>query len=84
MARDLFNRYIFGSWIQYAAMGAYRAQIDDCWRRSHLSDGRALPRRTFYNYRRAEEELFNNEIKCDSKTFEYYIDDSDDGKTASV
>ena len=26
---------------------------------------------------RPVEELFNVEIKCDSKTYEYYIDDSD-------
>lgn len=77
MARDLFNRYL---WLvdtirRYGRIS--RAELDECWRRSPFSQGEALPRRTFYNYRQAVEELFNVEIKCDSKTYEYYIDDSD-------
>lgn len=43
-----------------------------------LLRGRALPRRTFYSYRQAIEELFNISIECDNRTFDYYIADSDE------
>ena len=36
-----------------------------------------LPRRTFYNYRQAIEDLFDINIQCDQSTFEYYIADED-------
>lgn len=78
MARDLLNRYI---WLvdtirRYGRIT--RRQLDECWRRSAFSGGeRGMPRRTFYNYRMAAEELFNVEIKCDPATFEYYIDDKE-------
>ena len=74
MARDLFNRYI---WLvdtirRYGRIT--RQEIDECWRRSRFSDGSSrLPRRTFYNYRQAVEELFSINIECDPSTFEYYI-----------
>lgn len=55
-----------------------RADLDAKWRLSRFSGrGEALPRRTFYNYRQAIEELFNITIECDTSTFEYYIADSD-------
>ena len=43
-----------------------------------------MPRRTFYNYRQAVEELFNIEIKCDSATFDYYISDIGDRHNEGV
>mgnify|MGYP001028721854 FL=1 len=85
MSGKLVNRYI---WLvdtirRYGRIT--RPQIDNCWMRSQLSDGRPMPRRSFANYRRGAEEMFNIEIKCDPSTFEYYIeDDGDDGKTARV
>lgn len=55
-----------------------RSELDAKWRRSQFSDnGEGLPRRTFYNYRQAIEELFNIYIDCDSSTFEYYIANND-------
>ena len=78
MARDLFNRYI---WLvdtirRYGRIT--RQEIDECWRRSRFSDGSSrLPRRTFYNYRQAVEELFSINIECDPSTFEYYISEDD-------
>ena len=43
-----------------------RADLDAKWRLSRFSGrGEALPRRTFYNYRQAIEELFNITIECD-------------------
>ena len=49
----------------------------ELWMQSPYSDSAALPRRTFYNYRNAIEELFNINIECNSATYEYYIDSGD-------
>lgn len=73
MGRDLFSRYI---WIvdtikRYGRIT--RKELNEKWVRSSVSDGERLPRRTFYNYRNAIEELFNINIECDTKTYEYYI-----------
>ena len=59
MARNLLGRYI---WLvdtikRYGSIT--RKQIDEAWKRSIYSEGDPLPRRTFYNYRMAIEELFN-------------------------
>ena len=59
MARNLLSRYI---WLvdtirRYGSIT--RRQLDEAWVRSVYSDGEPLPRRTFYNYRAAIEELFN-------------------------
>ena len=55
-----------------------RAELDAKWRLSQFSDGGAgLPRRTFYSYRQAIQELFNIVIECDSSTFEYSIAEND-------
>ena len=78
MAKDLLNRYV---WLvdtirRYGRIT--RRELDDCWRRSRFSNGEAvLPRRTFYNYRQAVEDLFDINIQCDQSTFEYYIADGD-------
>jgi hypothetical protein len=60
-----------------------RSELDECWMRSEFSEGEKLPRRTFYNYRAAVEELFSINIECDPSTFEYYIA-SDDAHSESV
>ncbi len=77
MARDLFSRYI---WIidtikRYGRIT--RKGLNEKWTRSSVSDGETLPRRTFYNYRNAIEELFNINIECDTSTYEYYIAEND-------
>lgn len=84
MARDLFNRYI---WLvdtirRYGRIT--RSELDECWRRSSFSNGTTLPRRTFYNYREAAENMFKVEIKCDPATFEYYIEGEDDRHKGGV
>lgn len=83
MARNLFNRYL---WIidtirRHHALT--RQQINEFWKRSPVGDGEDIPRRTFYNYRQAIEELFGIRIECNQSTFEYYIDEDDapDGQT---
>lgn len=77
MSKDLFSRYI---WIvdtikRYGRIT--REELNERWRRSTFSNGEELPRRTFYNYRQAIEDLFKINIECDPATFEYYIDDGD-------
>lgn len=76
MAHDLFNRYIWLADTLRRFGRITRAELDECWRQSPFSDGQPLPRRTFHNYREATERMFNIAIKCDPRTFEYYIDDS--------
>lgn len=80
MARELLTRYV---WIvdtltRYGRLS--KKEIDERWARSHLSDGESgIPRRTFYNYRQAIEEIFSLSIKCDERTYEYYIEGEGDG-----
>lgn len=76
MARNLLSRYI---WLvdtirRYGHIT--RRQLDEAWRRSPYSEGDPLPRRTFYNYRQAIEELFNITIGYNATDNTYYIDDA--------
>lgn len=77
MSKDLFNRYI---WLvdtikRYGHIT--REELNVRWKKSPFSNGESLPRRTFYNYRMAIEELFKINIECNTSTFEYYIDEGD-------
>ncbi len=77
MSKDLFNRYI---WLvdtikRYGHIT--REELNDRWKKSPFSNGEPLPRRTFYNYRMAIEELFKINIECNPSTFEYYIEEGD-------
>lgn len=80
MARDLFSRYV---WIidtitRYGRIT--RARLNELWLRSHLSDGRPIPERTFFHYRRAIEENFHIDIHCDGSGH-YYIDQPQEGRS---
>ncbi|MCM1347995.1 MAG: WYL domain-containing protein [Firmicutes bacterium] len=84
MSKNLFNRYI---WIidTIRRHGSItREELNRLWMRSSVSDGQPLPRRTFYNYRNAIEELFKINIECNSSTFEYFIDEGGDEHAESV
>lgn len=77
MPKNLFSRYI---WVidtirRYGRIT--REELNELWVKSQFSNGEPLPRRTFYNYRNAIDELFKISIECDTTTFEYYIDDED-------
>ncbi len=80
MAKNLLNRYI---WLvdTISRHGRItRRDLDECWERSPYSSGeKGIPRRTFYNYRLAVEELFSITIACDPATYEYYISDDEGG-----
>lgn len=73
MAKEQYSRYV---WLidtikRYGAIS--RHQLDECWVKSRFSKGEPLPRRTFYNYRRAIEEIFKLTIEFDSRTNSYSI-----------
>ena len=73
MARDIISRFI---WIvdtlqRYGKLS--RAQLNDLWMRSSLSDGKPIPERTFHYYRRAIERNFHIGICCNSRG-EYYVE----------
>lgn len=83
MARDLISRYI---WIvdtltRYERLT--RSQLDRLWQRSPHSGGNPLPERTFFNYRRAIEEIFHIDIACDSSGH-YYIDRDNSRQSRAV
>ena len=73
MARSLIEKYI---WI-IDTLTKYRRltkeELLKLWRKSEISEGEPLPDRTFYHYRRAIEEVFKIQIKCDSRG-QYYVD----------
>lgn len=73
MPRDLISRYI---WIidtltRYGRLT--RNDLNRLWMRSPLGDGNPIPERSFYHYRRAIEENFHVEIRCNTRG-EYYIE----------
>ena len=74
MPSDLISRYLWLVDTIRTYERITREDIDRLWRRSALSDGRSMPRRTFLNYRTAAEKLFNITIACDPSTYEYYIE----------
>lgn len=49
-------------------------ELNRQWVMSSYSGGDPLPRRTFFNYRNAIEEMFDINIQCNRSTVEYYID----------
>ncbi|MCH5326423.1 MAG: WYL domain-containing protein [Duncaniella sp.] len=73
MARNLLGRYV---WIidtirRHGIIS--RDKLEQLWLRSSVSDGIPLPRRTFYNYRAAIEDLFNITIEYDRLSYGYYL-----------
>ena len=77
MAKDIIARYI---WIidtltKYGRLT--REELDELWLKSSITDGKRIPRRTFFYYRRGIEENFHIEISCNSRG-EYFIEKSDD------
>ncbi|MDE6485615.1 MAG: WYL domain-containing protein [Duncaniella sp.] len=73
MSRNLLGRYIWliDTIVRYGSIT--RERLNELWMRSRFSDGSPLPRRTFYTYRQAIEELFNVTIECNPATYEYSI-----------
>lgn len=77
MTSELINRYI---WIvdTIRRFGSITSrQLNSQWAKSSFSQGEPLPRRTFYNYRAAIEELFNINIVYNSSDHTYSIEELD-------
>ncbi|MDE6490191.1 MAG: WYL domain-containing protein [Muribaculaceae bacterium] len=77
MAHDLLSRYIWLIDTIRSYKRITRDELNSRWRRSRFSAGDDLPRRTFYNYRQAIEDLFQINIGYDPRTFEYFIEADD-------
>lgn len=84
MSRNLLSRYVWLIDTIRRHGSIRREELSDLWRRSPVSDGEPLPRRTFYNYRTAIAEVFKINIECNPATFEYYIDDGGGAHQHSV
>lgn len=83
MPRNLLSRYIWLVDTIRRHHAITRQQLNELWAKSTLGNGEPLPRRTFYNYRNAIEELFGIRIEWDPATYEYYIasDSDENGNT---
>ncbi len=77
MSRNLFSRYIWLIDTIRRHGSLTRDELNTLWKKTDFSNGENLPRRTFYNYRNAIEELFKVNIDCNPATFEYFINDGD-------
>lgn len=78
MSVSLVNKYIWLVNTIQAHGRITRERINELWCKSNLSNGTAIPRRTFINYRRGAEEFFNITIGYDASTFEYFIGSNSD------
>lgn len=78
MAKDLLDRYLW--LIETIRRHKYvsRRKLDELWKRSALSGGESLCRRTLYNYRNAISQVFRINIQCDPSTHEYYIEEEEE------
>ena len=66
MTKDLFDKYI---WLVDTIHRAGRITLDginDRWLRSKFSEGDRIPLRTFHNWRKAIEQVFDIIIECDT------------------
>ena len=84
MAKNYFNRYIWLiDLIQRSGYISFE-EIDRAWRRStHNEYGEGLSERTFFNHKKAINDTFGIEIKCD-RSLGYYISNEDDVQTDSL
>ena len=74
MISKTLNRYI---WLLNTLMQKGKLtfeEISELWQKSNQGDGTPIPLRTFHQHRKAVEELFGVEIKCNpSDGYHYYI-----------
>jgi hypothetical protein len=57
MAKNLFDRYIWLVDTIYQAGKITFEEINECWLRNDLSEGKEIPLRTFHNQRTAIEDI---------------------------
>lgn len=78
MPTPLFKRYI---WLLETIANSGQITLEEInrkWLRTSMSEGKPIPKRTFHNHRIAIEEMFDINIECDSRTYQYFIEPSDD------
>ena len=74
MISKTLNRYIWLLNILIQKGKLTFEEINELWQESNLGDGTPIPLRTFHQHRKAVEELFGVEIKCNpSDGYHYYI-----------
>lgn len=85
MAKDLFNKYIWLVDTIYQTQGITFKEINKRWLKSSISEGVDLPLKTFHNYHKAVENMFDINIVCDKHTgYKYYIENADDIKKDGI
>ena len=85
MTRDLFDKYIWLVDTIYRAGRITFEEINECWLRSRLSEGKDIPLRTFHNWRIAIEQVFDINIECDRRSgYCYYIENADDMEKGGI
>ena len=72
MRTEALNKYIWIIDTINAHGRITRAQLSELWEKSALSDGKPIPHRTFFTYRRDIESLFGIDIEC-NEAYEYFI-----------
>ena len=77
MASNVINRYVWllNTLLQHKELSL--KEISKLWQNSGLGDNKPLPRRTFQMHRDAIEDLFNINIKYETTSNVYYIEDAD-------
>lgn len=83
MAQNLIGKYIWIIDTLTKNRRLSKSELNRLWMKSDISGGNPMPDRTFYNYRRSIEEIFNIEIKCDSAG-RYYIESPNSVRSNSL
>ena len=79
MTKDILDKYIWLVDTIHQAGRITLAEINEKWLRSHISDGRDIPLRTFHNWKNAIQETFDINIECDRRDgYRYYIEHPED------
>ena len=76
MGSKTINRYIWLLDVLLQKKKLTFEEVSNLWEKSCLGDGNPLPLRTFHQHKKAIEEMFGVEIKCNpSDGYHYYISD---------
>ncbi len=79
MAKNLFNNYIWLVDTIFRAKQITFEEICEKWERNAISEGNELPLRTFHNWRKAIENMFEINIECDKRNgYSYFIENAND------
>ena len=84
MSKNQVNKYVWLVETLYNAKKITLKEINERWTQTDLSEGEAIPKRTFHTWKNAVEEMFGLAIMCDKHDGDrYYIENrevlDDDG-----